>query len=252
MALDLTKIPPEARAIFIEDGGRFGSDDTLDQANQTLNAYALHGAKLVDYGFGADDAKELQDARDALVGAGVGRETKRTSKRIDTVAYAAAVRSGQGVRLRGRSVLGGARRVLLLAGKTETVQRIDALLDGESVAATDAEGLAKQLDALQAMLKESAVAEAAANRGGPKAISDLEAQAQALRDAAKVKAVPRGTPVETETLDLIDGIIVSLARSAKDAAEAAARDLAEPAIATAFELSALYNRPAKKKDEAEG
>lgn len=252
MALDLTKIPPEARAIFIEDGARFGSDDTLDQANQTLNAWALHGAKLVDYGFGTEDAKELQDARDALVAAGVGRETKRTSKKIDTVAHAAAVRSGQGVRLRARSVLGGARRVLLLAGKTEAVQRIDALLDGESVAATDAEGLAKQLDALQALLKEPSVADATANRGGPKAIADLEAQAQALRDAAKVKAVPRGTPVETETLDLIDGIIVSLARSAKDAAEAAARDLAEPAIATAFELSALYKRPAKKKNEPEG
>ncbi|MBK9266152.1 MAG: hypothetical protein IPM54_40990 [Polyangiaceae bacterium] len=36
---------------------------------------------------------------------------------------------------------------------------------------------------------------------------------------------------------------------ARDAAEAAARDLSEPAMATAFELSALYKRRAKKKGE---
>jgi hypothetical protein len=74
-----------------------------------------------------------------------------------------------------------------------------------------------------------------------------------LRDAAKVKAEPRGTPVETETLDLIDGFIVSLSRAAREAAEAAARDLAEPAIVTAFELTALYKRRAKKAGgESEG
>src|SRR5690242_18413742 len=116
MALDLTKIPSEARAIFIDDGARFGSADTLDQANQTLSAYALHGAKLADYGFAGEDAQELRDARDALIDAGVGRETKRTSKKVDTAAYSAAMRDGQGVRLRARSVLSGARRVLILAG----------------------------------------------------------------------------------------------------------------------------------------
>ncbi|MDI1429891.1 hypothetical protein [Polyangium sorediatum] len=45
--------------------------------------------------------------------------------------------------------------------------------------------------------------------------------------------------MEIETLDLLDGIIVSLARTAREAAEAAARELGEPAVATAFELSAL-------------
>ncbi len=143
--------------------------------------------------------------------------------------------------------------MLLLAGNIEAVQKIEVLLDSESAVAEDAEGLAKQLDALRAVLKHPAVAEAAQKRGGPQAALDLEAKAMALRAAAKAKAEPRGTPVETETLDLIDGIIVSLARTAREAAEAAARELGEPAIATAFELSALYKRRGKKKaDEPNG
>lgn len=249
MGLDLKAISPEARAAFIKDGERFGSEDTLDQANQTLNAYAIHGTKLTDYGFASDDATELQDARDALIGAGVGREAKRTSKKIDTAALSAATRDAQGTRLRARSVLNGAKRVMLALGNIAAVQKIESLLERDSVAAEDAEGLAQQLDALQGTLKDSVIANAAQNRGGPKVVLDLEAHARALRDAAKLKAEPRGTPVETETLDLIDGVIVSLARMAREAAEAAARDLSEPAMATAFELSALYKRRPKKKDD---
>ncbi|TKC96490.1 hypothetical protein [Polyangium fumosum] len=252
MALDLNTFPPEARAAFIKDGERFGSEDTLEQANQTLNAYLTHGSKLAAFGFAPEDAAELKDARDALIDAGVGREAKRTSKKIDTVAHATAMRDGQGVRLRGRSVLAGTKRALLLSGNTEAVKKIEVLLDSESAVAEDAEGLAKQLDALRTVLKEPAVASAAQNRGGPQAAVDLEAKAAALRDAAKAKAEPRGTPVETEALDLIDGIIVSLTRTAREAAEAAARELAEPAIATAFELSALYKRRGKKKPEEQG
>jgi hypothetical protein len=158
---------------------------------------------------------------------------------------------GQGSRLRARSVLYGAKHALLWSGKTEFVVKIGALIERDSVAADDAEGLAKQLDALRGTLTDSVIADAAKNRGGPKVVVDLEAHALALRDAAQAKAEPRGTPVETETLDLIDGIIVNLTRLARDAAQAAARELAEPAILTAFELSALYKRRPKNGDEAE-
>jgi hypothetical protein len=64
------------------------------------------------------------------------------------------------------------------------------------------------------------------------------------------KAEPRGTLAETEKLDLIDGIIVSLVRMAQKAGDAAAKELGEPSIATAFELSVLYKRKAKTKSDA--
>ncbi|MBK9262008.1 MAG: hypothetical protein IPM54_19665 [Polyangiaceae bacterium] len=132
-----------------------------------------------------------------MIAAGVGRETKRTSKKVDTAALSAAMRDGQGARLQARSVLGGAKRTLLALGNIAAVQKIEALLERDSVAAEDAEGLAKQLDALQDVLKDPAIADAAKGRGGPKAVTDLAADAQALRDASKAKAEPRGTPVET-------------------------------------------------------
>jgi len=249
MTLDLSDISPEARAAFIKDGERWGSEDTLDQANLTLKGYEAHGEKLAAFGFSSEDAAEIKDARDALIEAGVGREAKRTSKKIDTAAHAAAMREGQAIRLRARAVLTGSRRSLLREGKAEAVQKLDAVLERESVAAEDAEGLAKQLDALQGVLKDLTIAKAAKTRGGPQAVADLAARASGLREAAQAKAGPRGTPVETEALDLIDGIIVSLARSAREAADAAAKELGEPAIATAFELSALYKRRVKKKAE---
>ena len=249
MALDLNTLPPEARAAFIHDGERFSSEDTLEQANQTLNGYLAHGSKLADFGFTPEDAAELKDARDLLIEAGVGREAKRTNKRFDTAAHAAAMRDGQGVRLRARSVLAGTRGVLLRSGQTEAVQRVDVVLERESVASEDAEGLSRQLDTFRAALTEPAVEAASMNRGGPKAIVDLAAHAMKLREVTQAKASPRGTPVETERLDLLDGIVVSLARTAREAADAAARELGEPAIATAFELSGLYKRRAKKKGE---
>ena len=132
------------------------------------------------------------------------------------------------------------------------MQKIEALLDGDSVAADHAEGLAKQLDAQHELLQEPLIAQAAQHRGGPASVVELGARAAGLRHAAQAKAEPRGTPAETELLDLVDGLILGLTRGAREAAEAAARELGEPAIETAFELSALYKRRAPKKDDAPG
>jgi hypothetical protein len=89
-------LAPEARAAFIKDGKRFGSEDTLEQANQTFNAYLTHGSKLVAFGFAPEEAAELKDTREALIEAGVGREAKRTSKKIDTVAARRPCETGRG------------------------------------------------------------------------------------------------------------------------------------------------------------
>jgi len=57
----------------------------------------------------------------------------------------------------------------------------------------------------------------------------------------------RGTPEETAQLDLIDGIIVGLTRSAREAAVSAAKALGEPAIKAAFRLNQLYGGSRAKK-----
>jgi hypothetical protein len=90
------------------------------------------------------------------------------------------------------------------------------------------------------VLTEPTVAAEAGGRGGDKAVADLTARAAAVRAAAEGLSAPRGTPQETEKLDLLDGIIVELARAASEAAKAASKELGEPAMATAFELRELY------------
>src|SRR4051812_5107025 len=73
MPFDFSTLSPIARADYLTVGRRYGSDDTLAQANQTLQGLSSHGAELVQHGFAADDGLRLTDTRDALVKAGVGR-----------------------------------------------------------------------------------------------------------------------------------------------------------------------------------
>ncbi|HZF47899.1 MAG TPA: hypothetical protein VE093_04575 [Polyangiaceae bacterium] len=243
MTLDLTKIPPATRKALIQNGKRFSSSETLGQANKTLNALATHAAKLEDHGFGPDDVIDLKGARDALIAAGVSREDKRVDKKTTNQTYTDAMREAQQGRLRARSVLKAAGRVLAqTAGDPaeEAVRSIDALLSKGSVAGDDAEKLSTQLDQLRAALEDSVIKPAVATRGGPKAVTELKTQADALRAASQTTAAPRGTPQETEQLDLLDGIILSLVRSAREAADAASKSLGEPALVAEFELTELY------------
>jgi hypothetical protein len=53
MTINLDTILQPRRGKLIKLGEQFGSQDTLDQANQTLGAYAKHAKTLQAAGFGA-------------------------------------------------------------------------------------------------------------------------------------------------------------------------------------------------------
>lgn len=243
MALDLVNIAPARRAELISAGQKFGSDVVLAQGRRTLTALALHGAKLVDYGFSADDGVELKDGCDELIAAGVGREQRRTDKKQSGFEYERTLKDGQEVRLRGRSVLGSGRRALSRLATPEAakaVELIDSVLERCAVAPEEAGLMATQLDELRRVLEDPIVTPAVTSRGGPKAVTDLTSRAGELRAIEQATAMPRGTPEHTEKLDLVDGIVLELVRSAREAAEAASKALGEPALLTAFTLSELY------------
>jgi hypothetical protein len=244
MPLDLSVLAPDARASYIRLGRQWSSTDTLAQANQTLIAFAKHGADIAKHGFVAKDGQRLQDARDALVQAGVDRSDARGDKKVTGATYVESVATGKAVRDSARAILQGTRATLLDTGGTGAqagVKTIDAALQQTRAADDDAEKLATQLDLLRGALSDANVTTEASGRGGTEAVADLKAAADALRAASAAHAGTPGTAAETEQLDVLDGIIVTLARNARKAGRAAAKRLGKPAIAADFELTKLYS-----------
>lgn len=247
MPFDSEKIAAATRHELILVGRKFGSEDTLAQAEKTSNALKTYGAKLALWGFNDEDTKRLGEARDALIAAGVGREAVRVGKKTTNNAYAAALETGKSRRLQARSVLSGARRVLADQGNVDAVRSVDTVLNHAPTAEESASKLADQLDTLHASLSEAPVAQAASQRGGPEIAAELVTCSAALRAISQEAATAPGTPAATERLDLLDGIIVGLSRGARRAARAAAKASGEPAMATAFELTELYRSTKGKK-----
>jgi hypothetical protein len=252
MPLDLTKLTPEARAAALKRGAQVTPTAALSQARKTLSALGTHGAKLTAFGFTADNAALLQDSRDALDAAGVGRVVKRVSKSVLSGARAGALARGRDLRLQAVAMLQAARLALENDASAEAPAarlETETALAYHSVAPTTPDAMIEQLGSLLAVLNDKKVAEVVKDRGGPQLALDLTAQITALRGVTQATAVPRGTPVETETLRVISGLIVGLARSARVAACAAAKQLREPSVAKAFRLSALYRRGSDKAAE---
>jgi hypothetical protein len=243
MSLDLDKMPQAERRNCIKLGEQFGSQDTLDQANQTLKACGTHAATIAKFGFTAKQAKRLEEARDGLVEAGVGRDAAKGSKKVNSQAYKAAMNQGLTARITARTVLQAVAEDLAGSDDAAAVNALHnarAALMQTPVAPADADPLANQLTTLVSALKQKDVAGAAADQGGPEAAAEAEAAIAALRKADQEAVGVRGTPVETAQLDLLDGIIVQLVRRARRAAVAAGKQFGNPALAEAFKLDKLY------------
>lgn len=256
MPLDLTIIPPIAREQYIRVGTRYSSTDTLEQAAQTLSALNRHGPHLEPYGFVAEDTERLTGAHDLLSAANLERESARGDKRVSSAAYIEAFAAARSARKRGRAILTAVRTLLRNAGETESVTQIDTVLYQTVRASTSSIAMATQLDLMANTLAQSDIALVAAKRNGPKTIAALRSAASSLRNADRAASARAGTPAETQTMDLLDGIIIELVRQAKDAAVAAGEDLGNPALVREFKLDKLYRarrsqNPADDADDEE-
>jgi hypothetical protein len=241
MAIDVSLIAPRARENYLRIGRQFGSTDTINQAAKTLQACDQYLNVLTLHGFSAADKQRLADAREDLIAAGVDRAEQIGQKKVTSKAFVGALMQGKEIRQSARSILESARAKLLENDDETTVREIEATLEQTRTSQDDPEKLATQLDLLHKTLNLVAVGAIAAQSGGPEAMTELQASAIALRDSAQGKA-GASTTAATEQIDILDGIIVTLARSARKAARAAARKLRQPALAAAFELSHLYDK----------
>jgi len=249
MAIDLSIIAPKARENYLRIGRQFGSTDTINQASKTLEGGEKYPGVLKLHGFGIADKQRLVDARQDLIAAGVNRSEQIGHRKVTNKSFVAALIHGKEARQSARSILESARSTLLEKGDETNAREIEATLEQPRTSQDDPEKLATQLDLLRKTLNLPAVATITGESGGPEAITDLGASAIALRDTAQGKA-GGGTVAATENIDVLDGIIVTLARSARKAARAAARKLRQPALAAAFELSHLYDNRSTSSTDA--
>lgn len=243
MPFDEATISGSARAVYIELGKHWSSQQVLAQANMHVGALKEHGAALVAHGFGAGDAGQLEDARDALRAAEAVRTRARGDRTAGSQAHRDALRAGGHERRSARTILGNAARALREDGSDaalEAARDIEGMLAQTARSpGRDGETMAMQLDVLRSKLGDPAVAAAAATRGGPQAVARLGAAIGKLRESTP-KIIGRGTPEETELLHVLRGLVVTLTRSARKAAAEAADELGTPALLEAFELRGLY------------
>lgn len=136
-----------------------------------------------------------------------------TGKRVSRKAVREALDRAGGERDAARTVLSGAAAQLLEEGDAAGASTIQEALRLTATAPRRNAGLfADQLEHLHKALTAPALAPAAADRGGPEAAADLATTMATLRAADQGRRSGPGTPVATERLDLLDGIVVTLAR----------------------------------------
>jgi polyhydroxyalkanoate synthesis regulator phasin len=243
MALDLTKYTGEEREQLVYVGRQYGSGDTLKQAEKTLLGLDKYGAQLKAQGFSASDTQRLQGARDALLAAGVSRDAVQGQKKVTNKSYDTAIKEGKIARESARSIIENTLRDVRGSADEEQrkcAQLIQTTLTQTGTAPEEATALSTQLELLRAILEKEAIASFLKERGGVEGQEEVSSALKSLGGVELKGVALRGTPAETERLDLIDGIIIELVRSARKAAKVLAKKLGEPAIVAAFELDLLY------------
>ncbi|NUN12597.1 MAG: hypothetical protein HUU55_03060 [Myxococcales bacterium] len=224
-------------------GRGFGSDLTVAQANQTLNGLKKYKAELATRGFPQSNVDELIWCRDAIGICLGGRGVIQVINKVTNKALMDKMKLGKAIRMELRSVFQDVAESLEEKPDDESAQElaltVRTTLEKTSSAGADPLKLAEQLERYLNLAQQPTVA-ALLSQNASALVTEATTVAQEIRDLEAKSAGPRGTPAESQRLDLVDGRIVQLVRKARASARAAARKLGDEAIAKAFELSALY------------
>lgn len=249
--LNTESLSPALRSKYIGIGRQFGSDRTLAQGVESFNAATLHAQALSSHGFSLAKTKRIGWAVEALRLSGGEREQSRLAAGIGTDERHAASAAGKEARRQANNQFALSIDELEFAGHEKVAREVERVMQQTRSSGPDLSLLDRQLETLIGAFKWEAVQRVTADTGGPQAVEALENARRML-----VPVLDRGrthagnTPVETERLDLLDGIIVDLCRQARKAARTAGKALAQPAMAGAFELDILYGRKKPKSADA--
>jgi hypothetical protein len=239
MPLVISLLSSRARERYLAIGRRYASGDTLAQAHKTLAAHDKYGALILPYGWGMGDAGRLGEARDQLHACKVDHNQATNDRKVGRTSHATARRNARRERRCSRSVLTLALDTLIEDDQLTAADRVQVALKQTSATPDDDQGLLEQLDTLDGVLGDPLVTAAIQDRGGEAIVRRLtDAHAALMSSMRQRGATPEISAVADER-DILDGIIVSLARAARNAARVAARHLGQPAIEVAFRLTHL-------------
>jgi hypothetical protein len=238
MPLDIALMTPQAREYYLAIGIRYPTQNVLLQGDKTLQGLAKHAALLVDYGFALRDGERLAEACDRVQASVVGRAQAGSSRKLTGKNYRTACRKARIERRSVTSALSASVPELLERGEEQVAQLVQTALDQTSNLASDAE-LPKQLQMLLDVLAHPVVAEVVVDRGGPIIATRVQTARTSLLDALRERAGQTPVSAAAEERDILEGVVVSLARSASAAARVAARSLGQPSIALDFKLTHL-------------
>lgn len=235
MPVDVLALSPESREIYLELGRRVTTPDSLAQANKTIRAFARFGAEVTAHGYGPEDDAHLSDTRDTLLDRFTDGSTAKDASKLSKVDYVSARRDAKDDRQSVRTLLTSCATRLRDGGNLPDAKRVQSLLDQTSNVANDT-ALLDQLSRLHTMINEPVLVPLIINRGGPEMLVRIPTSRESLLTAIRQRAGHPDVSALSDERDILDGIIVTLTRTAVRAARVAARRLGLPAIAQEFKL----------------
>jgi hypothetical protein len=250
MPVDIEAMAPEAIAEYYELGQRYPTANVLAQADMVIAGLDLYAAALAEHGFGADDRADVIEAREDLRAqetgtAEISSERKAIHQTSDDVIASARQRRRAAI-----TILKNVQRLLRQRGARAALATVASALS-ETRVITDDSQLPKHLTVLLGALVDPAVTAVVATRGGLTTAADLTVLKDSVRVALEQRTSHPPSTAAAQRRDILDGILVTLARNARAAARMAARALGQPAIADAFELVHLKYAPRTRRASPE-
>ncbi len=238
MVLNIADLAPQAREDYLALGQRYGYASVLAQADKAQHGLSLYPEALLLQGFGLEDAQILGEARVALIDQCARRDQAAIARKVGARMHVNARRTARRERQSGRTMLRIAVDRLVALGAEDVARLVEtALVQTRRLASVKV--LPDHLHTLLTAMRHPDVASILAGRGGPQAVQRIEQAHAELRATMEERAGHTPVTVEAEQRNVLAGLIVSLVRSANNAARLAARSQAMPSIAAAFKLTHL-------------
>ena len=250
MAWSIDALAPAAREHYLALGRRYTAHQVLQQANKAVTAHAKYAVELAEDGFGIEDGQLLVELRDVLYAQVTVCSEASQARALSKRTQVDARRSARQERRSARLLLDRALVKLRDSGDTHTALAVKTSLE-QTKRLRSAADLYNHLQLLHAALTHPLVVGVIATRGGDRATRRLVESRDALLAATRENASHPEVRAEVEAREVMEGVLVSLVRSAAEAARLSSRRLALPSIATAFRLTYLAPWRTRRKPGAQ-